>query len=223
LPHSPFYPRAPAASQEEGFGAIIEGNPFGATNIGSFNPLRCDNDFCGRITGLLFPTLLGVDRERGVLAPSSEVMIGGSEDGTIYTFICATICMERLASHNDVFWLPGDCQRGHRLTFYPSRQCGSWRCARCSYVPLSPKRRLYIDNLIFQSFGACVRPVAGAAPGLNSKSGEQFDRWLVSRANATSTSWSTTLRFRPAGRGVQLDERGQPSSSVGKQRWGAGV
>jgi ABC-type transport system substrate-binding protein len=82
---------APAAAQEHGHGAIIEGNPFGVTNIGSFNPLRCDNDFCGRITGLLFPTLLGVDLERGVLAPSSGddyVLTRAweiSDDGTTYT------------------------------------------------------------------------------------------------------------------------------------------
>ncbi len=94
---------APAASQDEGFGAVMEGNPFGATNIGSFNPLRCDNDFCGRITGLLFPTLLGVDPERGVLHPSqgNDYILARewsvSDDGTVYT----------LRLRNDLVWSDG--------------------------------------------------------------------------------------------------------------------
>lgn len=55
---------APAHAQEPG--AVIEGNPWGATSSGSLNPIFCDNDYCRRITDLLFPYLLAVDPETGI-------------------------------------------------------------------------------------------------------------------------------------------------------------
>ncbi len=82
---------SPAASRDNGFGVVIEGNTFGAVSIGSLNPLRCNNPNCARITELLFPTLLGVDVEHGTLAPSSGddyALATGweiSDDGLTYT------------------------------------------------------------------------------------------------------------------------------------------
>ena len=80
----------PAASQD-GIGVITEGNVYGSANIGSLNPLRCDDSACRRITSLLFPHLIGIDPATGTFAPSGDAMglATGWEiaaDGTTYTF-----------------------------------------------------------------------------------------------------------------------------------------
>jgi peptide/nickel transport system substrate-binding protein len=75
----------PAVSQESG-GLIIEANPRTASGIGSLNPLLCNNPECGRLVGLLFPTLLAYDPASGLLASASaqnnglvmEPQIGGN-------------------------------------------------------------------------------------------------------------------------------------------------
>jgi peptide/nickel transport system substrate-binding protein len=80
----------PATSQD-GIGVIAEGNVYGSENIGSLNPLRCDNPACRRITSLLFPHLIGIDPASGTFAPTGDPMglAAGWEvatDGTTYTF-----------------------------------------------------------------------------------------------------------------------------------------
>lgn len=60
-----------ASAYGYGRGVVIEGNPVGTDNIGSLNPLLCDNSYCRRITDFLFPTLYAVDASTGLLVASS--------------------------------------------------------------------------------------------------------------------------------------------------------
>ncbi len=47
-------------------GVVTEGNPAGAENFTTFNPLLCETTACTRITNLLFPYLIGIDLEMGI-------------------------------------------------------------------------------------------------------------------------------------------------------------
>src|SRR4051794_8843095 len=55
------------AAAANGTGIIVEGNLAGTDNIGSLNPLLCDNPYCRRITDFLFPTLYAVDPQTGLV------------------------------------------------------------------------------------------------------------------------------------------------------------
>jgi len=79
----------PAASQD-GSGPIREPNLVGTANIGSLNPLLCDNAACRRITSFLFPHLIGIDPTTGQFTPSGDSTALAaswdiSADGTKYT------------------------------------------------------------------------------------------------------------------------------------------
>jgi peptide/nickel transport system substrate-binding protein len=75
-------------------GPVVEGNFGGSTNFGAMNPLRSNDTATGRITGLLFPTvmagspitqtwgLVGDEGMTNALATSYEI----SDDGLTYTF-----------------------------------------------------------------------------------------------------------------------------------------
>ena len=92
----------PLASQG-GAGVIVEGNPRGAENIGSLNPLRCNNPNCRRVVDLLYPTLLAIDPAASAYVPSSgddTALAAGwqmSDDGTVYTF----------ELRDDLYWSDG--------------------------------------------------------------------------------------------------------------------
>jgi len=83
-------------AQGPGEGApVIEGNFGGSANIGTFNPLRCDNTTCSRVWQLMFPTVIGASLETQYYARVGEdATVAGalatdwtiSEDGLTYTF-----------------------------------------------------------------------------------------------------------------------------------------
>jgi peptide/nickel transport system substrate-binding protein len=82
-------PLAHAQSPGEG-SPVIEGNSSGSINLGPLNPLRCLGTDCSRITGLLFPTLVGADPTTANYAPDVQDALALSwdisEDGLEYTF-----------------------------------------------------------------------------------------------------------------------------------------
>jgi ABC-type oligopeptide transport system substrate-binding subunit len=82
----------PLLAQDEGGqgGIIIEPNSNSGTDIATMNPLLNNDVYSARVTGLLFPNLIGIDPEKGVFAPGAR---GGlakewaiSEDGLTITY-----------------------------------------------------------------------------------------------------------------------------------------
>lgn len=73
----------PVASQG-GRGVIREGGP---TDVATLNPLRCASMACWRVAGFLYPSLLGVDLDRGTFTPAGLATGWDiAPDGLTYTF-----------------------------------------------------------------------------------------------------------------------------------------
>jgi peptide/nickel transport system substrate-binding protein len=81
----------PLLAQDGGQGGIIiEPNSNAGADVAQMNPLLVNDVYSARVTGLLFPNLIGIDPEAGVFAPGAR---GGlatdwtiSEDGLTYTY-----------------------------------------------------------------------------------------------------------------------------------------
>lgn len=78
-----------ALAQDTTGGLVRVNNPGSATSL---NPLLCDSAVCAEVAALLFPTLLGIDYQRGIYAPAAADNNGlarswdVSADGTTYTY-----------------------------------------------------------------------------------------------------------------------------------------
>ncbi len=81
-------------AQEPGTaGTIVEGNFSGSANIGSFNPLRANDTAANRISGLMFPTVVGASPFTQNFARVGEEGVANalatdwtvSDDGLVYT------------------------------------------------------------------------------------------------------------------------------------------
>lgn len=96
-----------ALAQDPGTGGpVIEGNFSGSVNIGSFNAIRCGGTDCSRITGLLYPTVIGASGDTQNFGRVGEAGVVGalgtdwtiSEDGLVYT----------VTLRDDAFWSDGE-------------------------------------------------------------------------------------------------------------------
>jgi len=78
------------AQDDAGGRGVIREGAAGADEIDTFNPLACQNVSCGRVVGLLFPSLIGVDLEARTYAPGG---FGGIAES--WTFDLDTIDLEQ--------------------------------------------------------------------------------------------------------------------------------
>lgn len=119
-----------AMAQEPGSGGpVIQGNFSGSTNIGSFNPIRCSGTDCSRLTGLMFPSVIGIDVDSGSFAPMGNGGIAAdwtvSEDGLIYT----------VSLRDDVFWSDGTPITAGDIAFsYAAHASGEVQSPRTGYI-----------------------------------------------------------------------------------------
>ncbi len=92
----------PVSASSVGNGIIVEGNPAGTDNIGSLNPLLCNNPYCRRITNFLFPTLYAVDPSSGLLIAAADGNFGLGLDTAAPTEKVGTIKLR-----DDLIWSDG--------------------------------------------------------------------------------------------------------------------
>ncbi|MDX1995328.1 MAG: ABC transporter substrate-binding protein [bacterium] len=83
-------------------GPVITGNSTGSINIGPLNPLRCQAEDCGFVSGFLFPALMGVTPGETFFTPGAPDSVARdwslSEDGLVYTFNL----------RDDLYWTDGE-------------------------------------------------------------------------------------------------------------------
>src|SRR4051812_21220388 len=90
------------AAAANGTGIIIEGNLAGTDNIGSLNPLLCDNPYCRRITDFFFPTLYAVDSKTGLVTNAAQ-----GNDGLVVDTSAPTGGTQILKLRDDMQWSDG--------------------------------------------------------------------------------------------------------------------
>lgn len=71
-------------------GIIIDPNSNSGTDVATMNPLLNNDVYSSIVTGLLYPTLIGIDPEQGLFAPGARDGLATnwevSDDGLVYTF-----------------------------------------------------------------------------------------------------------------------------------------